>query len=93
MTPSLKSFLTFAAVLPLTVAVPTVKRDDVSSIKEKIYDYVIVGGGLTGLVVANRLSENSQRRFLKPYMMSHISANKVYRVCPRSGDWPNNRGH
>lgn len=24
------------------------------------YDYIIVGGGLTGLVVANRLSQNSQ---------------------------------
>jgi len=28
----------------------------------KEYDYVIVGGGITGLVVANRLSENKNSK-------------------------------
>lgn len=62
MAPSLKSLVTFAAALPFVVAVPAVKRDDVSSIRNKTYDYVIVGGGLTGLVVAHRLSENKSRK-------------------------------
>lgn len=62
MTPLLKSLVTFAAALPFVVAIPAVKRDDLSSIKEKTYDYVIVGGGLTGLVVAHRLSEQKNRK-------------------------------
>ena len=31
-----------------------------SSIEGKTYDYVIVGGGLSGLVVANRLTEDEE---------------------------------
>lgn len=63
MGPSLKSLVAFAAALPLVAAVPFVKRDDVSAIKGTTYDYVIVGGGLTGLVVAHRLSEDKLREF------------------------------
>lgn len=63
MGPSLKSPVAFAAALPLVVAVPFVKRDDLSAIKGKTYDYVIVGGGLTGLVVALRSSEDILRKF------------------------------
>jgi hypothetical protein len=31
-------------------------------ISGKTYDYIVVGGGLTGLTVANRLSEDSSRK-------------------------------
>ena len=31
---------------------------------ETTYDYIIVGGGTTGLVVANRLTEDSKSKFI-----------------------------
>lgn len=63
MAPSVRSLVSFAAALPFVVAVPAVGRGDSSQTENKAYDYVIVGGGLTGLVVANRLSENKSRKF------------------------------
>lgn len=32
------------------------------NVSGRTFDYVIVGGGLTGLTVANRLSENNKRK-------------------------------
>jgi hypothetical protein len=32
------------------------------SVAQDTYDYVIVGGGVTGLVVANRLTEDKKSR-------------------------------
>ncbi|WVQ73809.1 hypothetical protein IAR50_003390 [Cryptococcus sp. DSM 104548] len=45
------------AVLPPALAVSGITTDP-SSVSGQSFDYVIVGGGLGGLVVANRLSEN-----------------------------------
>ncbi|KZM28149.1 uncharacterized protein EKO05_0005836 [Ascochyta rabiei] len=84
MAPSLRSLVSFAAVLPFVVAVPAVKRDDVSSIKNKAYDYVIVGGGLTGLVVANRLSENKFRSVL--VLETGPITEDINTVIPASGN-------
>ncbi|KAL1410798.1 hypothetical protein Q8F55_001740 [Vanrija albida] len=46
---------TTAAVTPIT---------DGASVNGKTYDYVIVGGGLTGIVLATRLSEDANRKVL-----------------------------
>jgi hypothetical protein len=45
-----------ASALPSDVA-PVHKRAD-----KNTYDYVIVGGGITGLVAANRLSEDKKSK-------------------------------
>lgn len=84
MTLSLKGLMTFVAVLPFTVAVPPFIRGDVSSIEGKSYDYVIVGGGLTGLVVAHRLSENRFREFitLPGSLVNRLKKGHRFRTCP-----------
>jgi ribulose 1,5-bisphosphate synthetase/thiazole synthase len=47
-----------AAALPNNVA-HVQKRAD-----QTTYDYVIVGGGVTGLIVANRLSEDKSSKWV-----------------------------
>lgn len=44
-----------------TNARSTFRRDD---IQNNTYDYVVVGGGITGLVVANRLTEDPHSKYL-----------------------------
>jgi hypothetical protein len=36
------------------------------------YDYIIVGGGTSGLTVANRLTENGKRESPTPNPFSHL---------------------
>ncbi|KAF3029630.1 hypothetical protein E8E12_000135 [Didymella heteroderae] len=64
MAPILRRTFALLAAFHAVLAVPTASSDNVSSIKGKSFDYVIVGGGLTGLVVANRLSEDESRSVL-----------------------------
>jgi cation diffusion facilitator CzcD-associated flavoprotein CzcO len=44
----------FSAILNLAAILAAL-----TSALNETYDYIVVGGGLTGLVVANRLSEDS----------------------------------
>ena len=62
MAPNMHSLVSSLALLSTALALPSERRDaTAAAVTSQTYDYVIVGGGLTGLVVANRLSEQSGR--------------------------------
>ncbi|KAF3031256.1 hypothetical protein E8E12_001456 [Didymella heteroderae] len=80
----LKTVLTFVAVVPYVIAAPAVNSH---ASKGETYDYVIVGGGLTGLVVANRLSEEKSHwsnyrghNTIIPTLGNNINSAKQYSV-------------
>ncbi|KAJ4329643.1 hypothetical protein N0V87_010692 [Didymella glomerata] len=58
-------FCLFGCWLPYILSPPTqTVPGSEPDIAYKTYDYIVVGGGLTGLTVANRLSEDSSRTVL-----------------------------
>jgi hypothetical protein len=57
-----RGFFYLSSFLPTTWnAAPSQNNNGERIIDGKTFDYVVVGGGLTGLVIANRLSENKDR--------------------------------
>ncbi|KAH8687344.1 choline dehydrogenase-like protein [Tricladium varicosporioides] len=76
-----------------------------SAAKEQSYDYIIIGGGLSGLVVANRLSEDPKKSILViesgylddspavtiPYMANILNTAAMWPVTSAPEPFLNNR--
>ncbi|KAF2036525.1 alcohol oxidase [Setomelanomma holmii] len=64
----IRAIFHFSSILPFvwSAALPQTNKggQNQQDINGKTFDYIIVGGGLTGLVVANRLSEQSDKTVL-----------------------------
>ncbi|KAH7396829.1 hypothetical protein DE146DRAFT_789471 [Phaeosphaeria sp. MPI-PUGE-AT-0046c] len=61
----IKAFFYFSSFLPQTWVASGPSTDNgEQGINGRTFDYIIVGGGLTGLAVANRLSEDTSRTVL-----------------------------
>lgn len=59
----MRSSTRFVAALQafgLAVALPNSEHAEIQARASNTYDYVIVGGGVTGLIVANRLTEDKK---------------------------------
>jgi hypothetical protein len=76
----------FNSFLPTTwLASPLKSINGDPTINGETYDYIIVGGGLTGLVVANRLSEDKSRKHTCTNGRKYILTSD--RNCPCSRKW------
>ena len=56
----MRSFVAVTQLLSLAAALPSGEVADKKA--SNTFDYVIVGGGVTGLIVANRLTENKKSK-------------------------------
>jgi len=57
----------FVQLLVSTLAAVGVSAIHITAPLNQTYDYIIVGGGTSGLTVANRLTENGKRKPKPPF--------------------------
>jgi hypothetical protein len=71
------------AVAPLLgVVTALLSRVEVvqSQAGQNIYDYIVVGGGITGLVVANRLTEDRKSKLISGFLGFYYSFQPDFNV-------------
>jgi hypothetical protein len=66
------ALVSVAACSPVQLARRAVVVDDVSTLSAQ-YDYVIIGGGASGLTVADRLTEDPKGTRLHPLCLECLS--------------------
>ena len=66
------ALVSVAACSPLKLARRAVVVDDVSTLSTQ-YDYIIIGGGTSGLTVADRLTEDPKSTRLYPLCLECLS--------------------
>ncbi|ORX99288.1 hypothetical protein BCR34DRAFT_640042 [Clohesyomyces aquaticus] len=78
------SGLLFAFLVRIAASGPVSQHAAFACVNEQTYDYIIVGGGTSGLVVANRLSEDSTKSVLvieKGYIDDSPSTSIPYQIA------------
>jgi hypothetical protein len=83
MSPLFQLVLLFCADRVSSVSLTGHSKSRTETLTETTFDYVIVGGGLTGLVVANRLSENPNSKLGSPPTCISIANCSAPRLCAR----------
>ncbi|CAG8952337.1 hypothetical protein HYFRA_00001083 [Hymenoscyphus fraxineus] len=95
------SLFSFSAALPHR---PQFREADFASAVNQTYDYIIVGGGLAGLVVANRLTEQKDKTVLVvengylndqpiatvPYYVNVLNPDNLYPIISAPEAYMNN---
>ena len=75
------SFAVALQLLGMSAALVSNTPVEIETRASDTYDYVIVGGGVTGLIVANRLTEDKKSGLRSPYTDGFQANVLCSRIC------------